>query len=102
MSAAVIFVMLMATAVTWPIDKFILQANDLTYLRTITFILVIASLGGAAVCSQGIACYGGAYLYLFCRIVADNIVGRVRPYDERRQVVYHGDAHGNKYTQHLA
>ena len=44
MSAAVIFVMLMATAVTWPIDKFVLQANDLTYLRTITFILVIASL----------------------------------------------------------
>ena len=44
MSAAVIFVMIMATAVTWPIDKFVLQANDLTYLRTITFILVIASL----------------------------------------------------------
>ena len=44
MSAAVIFVMIMATAVTWPIDKYILQANDLTYLRTITFILVIASL----------------------------------------------------------
>ena len=44
MSAAVIFVMMMATAVTWPIDTYILQANDLTYLRTITFILVIASL----------------------------------------------------------
>ena len=44
MSAAVIFVMIMATAVTWPIDTFILQANDLTYLRTIVFILVIASL----------------------------------------------------------
>lgn len=44
MSAAVIFVMIMATAVTWPIDKYILQANDLTYLRTIVFILVIASL----------------------------------------------------------
>ena len=44
MSGAVIFVMLMATAVTWPIDKFILQANDLVYLRTIVFILVIASL----------------------------------------------------------
>ncbi len=44
MSAAVIFVMIMATAVTWPIDTYILQANDLTYLRTITFILVIASL----------------------------------------------------------
>ena len=44
MSAAVIFVMMMATAVTWPIDTYVLQANDLTYLRTITFILVIASL----------------------------------------------------------
>ena len=44
MSAAVIFVMIMATAVTWPIDTYVLQANDLTYLRTITFILVIASL----------------------------------------------------------
>ncbi|MBP1552437.1 MAG: electron transport complex protein RnfA [Oscillospiraceae bacterium] len=44
MSAAVIFVMIMATAVTWPIDTYILQANDLTYLRTIVFILVIASL----------------------------------------------------------
>ena len=44
MSAAVIFVMIMATAVTWPIDTYILQANDLTYLRTITFILVIAAL----------------------------------------------------------
>ena len=42
MSAAVIFVMIMATAVTWPIDTYIL--NDLTYLRTIVFILVIASL----------------------------------------------------------
>ena len=44
MSAAVIFVMIMATAVTWPIDTYVLQANDLTYLRTITFILVIAAL----------------------------------------------------------
>ena len=30
MSAAVIFVMIMATAVTWPIDTYVLQANDLT------------------------------------------------------------------------
>lgn len=44
MSAAVIFVMLMATAATWPIFHFLLAPNDLNYLRTIVFILVIAAL----------------------------------------------------------
>lgn len=44
MSVAVIFVMMMATAATWPIFHFLLLPNDLTYLRTIVFILVIASL----------------------------------------------------------
>ncbi len=44
MSLAVIFVMLMATAVTFPIQKYILDPNDLGYLQTIVFILVIASL----------------------------------------------------------
>ena len=44
MSGAVIFVMLMATAVTWPIYKFILLPNGLDYLQTIVFILVIAAL----------------------------------------------------------
>ncbi len=44
MSGAVIFVMLMATAVTWPIFNFILEPNGLGYLQTIVFILVIASL----------------------------------------------------------
>ena len=44
MSVAVIFVMLMATAVTWPIYKFILLPNGLDYLQTIVFILVIAAL----------------------------------------------------------
>ena len=44
MSAAVIFVMLIATAVTWPIQKFLLDPNDLGYLQTIVFILVIAAL----------------------------------------------------------
>ena len=43
MSGAVIFVMLMATAVTWPIYKFILLPNGLDYLQTIVFILVIAA-----------------------------------------------------------
>ena len=44
MSVAVIFVMVVATAVTWPIQIFILDPNDLSYLQTIVFILVIASL----------------------------------------------------------
>ncbi|MCI8496880.1 MAG: electron transport complex protein RnfA [Clostridiales bacterium] len=44
MSAAVIFVMVMATAVTWPIYTFLLAANGLEYLNTIVFILVIAAL----------------------------------------------------------
>ncbi|MEE1139749.1 MAG: RnfABCDGE type electron transport complex subunit A [Acutalibacteraceae bacterium] len=44
MSAAVIFVMALATAVTYPINKFLLVANDLEYLQTIVFILVIAAL----------------------------------------------------------
>ena len=44
MSMAVIFVMLLATAVTYPINKFILVPNELAYLQTIVFILVIAAL----------------------------------------------------------
>jgi len=44
MSVAVIFVMLLATAVTWPIQKHLLDKNDLGFLQTIVFILVIASL----------------------------------------------------------
>lgn len=44
MGVAVIFVMLLATAVTWPIYTYILAKNGLDYMRTIVFILVIASL----------------------------------------------------------
>lgn len=44
MSSAVIFVMLMATAVTWPIYTYMLEPNSLGYLQTIVFILVIAAL----------------------------------------------------------
>ena len=44
MSAAVIFVMLMATAATWPIYHSILDPFGLGYMRTVVFILVIASL----------------------------------------------------------
>ena len=44
MSGAVIFVMLLATAVTYPIQFFVLNPNGLGYLQTIVFILVIAAL----------------------------------------------------------
>ena len=43
MSVAVIFVMALATAVTFPINT-LLVAKDLAYLQTIVFILVIAAL----------------------------------------------------------
>ena len=44
MSAAVIFVMVLATAVTYPINQGLLVRYDLEYLQTIVFILVIAAL----------------------------------------------------------
>lgn len=43
MSAAVIFVMVLSTAVTYPINL-LLKANSMEYLQTIVFILVIAAL----------------------------------------------------------
>ncbi len=44
MSVAVIFVMVLATAVTYPIQNFVLNQLGLGYLQTIVFILVIAAL----------------------------------------------------------
>lgn len=44
MSLAVIFVMLMATAATWPIYNLLLEPHSLGYLQTIVFILIIAAL----------------------------------------------------------
>lgn len=44
MSLAVIFVMVLATAVTYPIYQWILLPNNMAYLQTIVFILVIAAL----------------------------------------------------------
>lgn len=44
MGIAVIFVMVVATAVTWPIQHFVLNKYDLAYMQTIVFILVIAAL----------------------------------------------------------
>ena len=44
MGAAVIFVMILATAVTWPIQKLVLEPMGVGYLQTVVFILVIAAL----------------------------------------------------------
>lgn len=44
MSAAVTFVMVLATAVTWPIYYGILVPNGLAYLQTVVYILIIAAL----------------------------------------------------------
>ena len=44
MGVAVTFVMLMATAATYPIYSYLLEPNGLGYMRTIVFILVIAAL----------------------------------------------------------
>ena len=44
MSAAVTFVLTLATIVTWLVQKLVLDASGLQYLQTIAFILVIASL----------------------------------------------------------
>ncbi len=44
MSIAVIFVMMLSTAVTWPIQTYLLEHFGIGYLQTIVFILVIAAL----------------------------------------------------------
>ena len=44
MGIAVIFVMVVATAVTWPLQYFVLDKFGLSYMQTIVFILVIAVL----------------------------------------------------------
>lgn len=44
MSAAVVFVITLATMVTWLVYKFVLIPFEITFLQTISFILIIAAL----------------------------------------------------------
>ena len=44
MSMAVIFVLVMAGMITWFVDAYLLKALNVEFLRTVSFILVIASL----------------------------------------------------------
>jgi electron transport complex protein RnfA len=43
MSAAVMFVMMMSTAITYPLYFYVLEPNGVGYINTIAFILVIAA-----------------------------------------------------------
>jgi len=44
MGLAVVFVMTIASFVTWCVNEYVLVAYDVAYLKTIVFILVIATL----------------------------------------------------------
>lgn len=44
MGIAVVFVIALSTILTWTIDKFLLVPNQLEYMRTIVFILVISAI----------------------------------------------------------
>jgi len=44
MAMAVVFVLVLAGIITWVVERYVLAPFDLTYLRTIAFILVIAAL----------------------------------------------------------
>ena len=44
MAMAVVFVLVMAGIITWIVDAYLLKALNIEYLRTVSFILVIASL----------------------------------------------------------
>jgi len=44
MGVAVLFVMLISSMVTWVLYTYVLQTLEITYMRTIVFIIVIASL----------------------------------------------------------
>ena len=44
MSFAIIFVMLLASAVTWPIQRFLLDPHGMGFMQIVVFILIIAAL----------------------------------------------------------
>lgn len=44
MGGALIFVITISSAATWAVNEYLLKPNDLSYLQTIAFILVIAAL----------------------------------------------------------
>ena len=96
MSAAVTFVMVLATSITWLIHRLILRPLDLLYLQTIVFILVIASLVQIVELvlkkvSQGLYRALGIYLPLIttnCAILGVAVLSVRNDYDLSETVVF--------------
>ena len=90
MSGAVIFVMFMATAVTFPIQIFILDPAGLSYLQTIVFILVIAVLVQFIeifLKKYVVALYNSLGVYLPLIVVNCIILGRAEMFACKNNVV---------------
>ncbi|MCB4792370.1 MAG: RnfABCDGE type electron transport complex subunit A [Elusimicrobia bacterium] len=96
MSLAVAFVMIMSTAVTWPLYNYILIPFHLEFLRTISFILVIVSLVQAVeifMKKNAPVLYGalGIYLPLItanCAILAVTFLNTDHNYDFLRSLIH--------------
>lgn len=96
MGAAVIFVMTVASAVTWMVRNFILAPLNIEYLQTISFILVIAALVQFVEImlkkfSPSLHRALGVYLPLIttnCAVLGAAIINVQRGYDLVGSVVY--------------
>jgi electron transport complex protein RnfA len=96
MGLAVTFVTVLATCVTWPIYKFVLEPLDLVFLETLGFILVIAALVQIVEfylkkCVPGLYASMGIYLALIttnCAILAVTLNNISRNYNFVQSIVY--------------
>jgi electron transport complex protein RnfA len=96
MGLAVTFVTVLATCVTWPIYKFLLEPLDLVFLKTLGFILVIAALVQIVEfylkkCVPGLYKSMGIYLALIttnCAILAVTLNNISRDYNFAQSLVY--------------
>ncbi|MDR0639752.1 MAG: RnfABCDGE type electron transport complex subunit A [Spirochaetaceae bacterium] len=96
MGLAVTFVTVLATCVTWPIYRFVLEPLDLVFLKTLGFILVIASLVQIVEfylkkCAPGLYSAMGIYLALIttnCAILAVTLNNISRDYNFAQSLVY--------------
>ena len=96
MGLAVTFVTVLATCVTWPIYRFVLEPLDLVFLKTLGFILVIASLVQLVEfylkkCVPGLYSSMGIYLALIttnCAILAVTLNNISRSYNFAQSIVY--------------
>jgi electron transport complex protein RnfA len=96
MGLAVTFVTVLATCVTWPIYRFVLEPLDLVFLKTLGFILVIAALVQLVEfylkkCVPGLYSSMGIYLALIttnCAILAVTLNNISRDYNFVQSLVY--------------